>query len=245
MNGANDFTLEELDALFNDDQPATPPATEDTHQAGSPENGQPGNPDEKNPDQTKAFAHRLKESTEKARKEEREALAKHFGFNTYDEMLADHDKQKFESEGLDPEKVQPLVEQLVEERLRNDPRMKDLEEFRKQQVLDFGKKELAEITELTGGEITNFNQLPKDVVKLWEEKGSLKAAYLELEGEKLIKHMRSEQSKGTTSHMTTFQGTGNQRNSGTRPLTDEEKKSWRFFNPDITDEELNSKRVQK
>ena len=125
----------------------------------------------------------------------------------------------------------------------NDPRMKELEELRQRQIKEFGKKELAEITKLTNGEITSLAQLPKEVINLWKTKGSLKSAYLELEGERLINKFKGEQSKGSTSHLKNPSGNSSVA-SNKRPLTAEEKQIWKFFNNSMTDEQLNKQMVE-
>lgn len=244
--GANDFTVEELEALFNDDNQQTTPAAEES--ITDAQDGNNGTVTEEtksnNVENTKAFATRLRESTEKARREEREAIAKSFGYDSYENMIKEREKKTYEDKGLDPDEVSPIVEQLVKQRLDNDPRMQELAEYRKQQQLEFGKRELAEITKLTGGRITNLNQLPKNVLERWQENGSLKSAYLELEGEKLIEQMRSEQSRGSAEHLGNPNGSS-PANTNQRPLTEQEKQMWKFFNPNITDEELNKKTVDK
>ena len=219
--GDNDLTPEEIDALFgSEDQQETPPANEETaHSEESTGNQDKG--DEKI-EQTKAFAKRLRESTDKARNEEREAIAKQMGFESYEAMM------------------NTRVDEIYEERRKNDPAFQELDELRKMKQLEFGKKELAEITKLTNGEITSFSQLPKDVLELWAKEGSLKSAFLQLKGEELIIKARSEQSKGSTQHLINPSG-GPAPQSNTRPLTDDEKSIYRYFNPGITDEELNKK----
>ena len=242
--GANEFSVEELEELFRDDEPeqATPPATNNDE---NPQNtdGAPastGVATEPAVENTKAFAKRLRESTDKARREEREAIAKSFGYQSYEEMQQQRERQLMNDSGLNPDDVKPVVEQIVAQRMATDPRMLELEALRASRVQEFGKRELGEITKLTGGEITSLAQLSREVIELWKKKGSLKAAYLELEGEKLVNKIRSERSKGSTSHMSTPAGSP----SGSiteRPLTAEEKRMYKFFNPSITDEELNKK----
>ena len=122
--------------------------------------------------------------------------------------------------------------------------MLELAELRRKQVEEFGKKELAEITKLTDGKITSLAQLPKEVIDLWKTKGSLKSAYLELEGERLITQIKSNQNKGTTSHLNNPSGSQTPPASK-RPLTAEEKKRWLFFNPHTTPEELDKIMVDK
>lgn len=244
--GANEFSIEELEALFNDDtQQTTPAATEEsTGVQGGNNETVTEETKSNNVENTKAFATRLKQSTEKARKEERESIAKSFGYESYDEMIKARERKTYEDKGLDPDEVSPIVEELVKQRLDSDPRMMELAEFRKKQLEEFGRNELAEITKLTGGKITKLNQLSKDVLDEWSKSGSLKSAYLKIEGENLITQMRSEQSRGSASHLSNLNGSS-PANTNQRPLTDKEKQMWKFFNPSITDEELNKKTIDK
>lgn len=243
-NGANDFTMEELEQLFqSESEQATPPAENTVVENVVTDTEQGSNAGESNTvDTTKAFAKRLRESTDKARREEREAIAKSLGYESYEDMQKKRENQLLRDKGFDPEEVSPLVDEIVKQRLENDPRIKELETLRAKQVQEFGRQELAEITKLTGGEITSLTQLSPEVIELWKKKGSLKSAYIELEGEKLIGKIRGEQSKGSTDHLRSPAGTSTAPNKQ-RLLTDEEKRVWKFFNPGITDEELNKKLV--
>lgn len=233
--GANEFSLEELEDLFKEDGQETPPVKE---QEKNPPATQPTNDDKKNEgiEQTKAFAKRLSEVKIK----EREAIAKTMGYNSYDEMIKEREAKLMEDKGLDPEQVAPIVDELVKQRIDNDPRMKELETLRRKQIEEFGKKELAEISKLTEGEVTKFEQLPKEVLELWKSKGSLKAAYLAVKGEELLLKARSANSKGSTSHLAQPNGS-TAGNNGTRLLTEKEKQMYKFFNPGISEEELNKK----
>lgn len=236
----NEFTMEELDSLFNSEfEQEAPPVNNETD---SQETGNDASKTD-DVDTTKAFAKRLKESTDKVRREERDAIAKSLGYSSYDELQKSRENKLIEDKGLDPDEVSPIVDELVKKRLDDDPRMKELAELRKKQVEDFGKKELEEIKKLTDGEITSLNQLSKEVIDLWKKKGSLKSAYLELEGEKLITKIKGEQSKGNTSHLNVPNGSTSPK-SNERPLTDKEKQMFKFFNRNISDEELNKRRVK-
>lgn len=246
-NGANEFTVEELERLFGDNpEQETPPANEEQNDAqqDNVSNDDASKSDNNNVETTKAFAKRLKESTDKARLEERDAIAKTLGYNSYDELIKSQENNVLKDKGLDPEEVSPIIEELVKKRIDADPRMQELAELKKQQIEDFGRKELAEITKLTGGEITSLTQLPKEVISRWKEKGSLKAAYLELEGEKLITKMRSEQSKGSTEHLKSPSGSETTP-SNKRHLSNEEKQTWLFFNPGTSKEDLDKILVDK
>lgn len=246
QNGANIFTPEELEALFRDDDTQETPPAQDT-QTETQENGDDSqNAGNSNDDvtKTKAFANRLKESTTKAVEAERLNIAKALGFESYDALIKSREKKTLEDKGLDPDVVSPVIEELVKQRLDSDPRMKELATYRDKQLLEFGKKELKELSELTEGKITSLAQLSPEVKAAWAQKGSLTAAYMELEGANLVRSMRSEQSKGSTSHLNNPSG-GTNVPSGERHLTEEEKQYWRVFHPHMTEEELNKKTVKK
>lgn len=243
IDGANEFTVAELELLFNGElEQETPPAVEETGAQKDEGEGTEQKPAEPEVDKTKAFAKRLKESTDKVRQEEREAIAKSLGYESYEKLVKERETKKLEEKGIDPDQGSEVIDELVKQRIEADPRIKELEEYRKQRVKEFGERELAEINKLTNGEITSLAQLPKEVIDLWKTKGSLKAAYLELEGEKLITKIRSEQSKGSTGHLQNLSG-GTPGQDTKRLLTDEEKAIWRQFHPHMTDDELNKMTV--
>lgn len=235
------FTAEELEQLFADEVEGGAPTPNDGTAA---DNGQSTPDASKDVEQTKAFSRRLNEKIS----QERDAIAKRMGFETYDDMINSKNKQEEEmlikQHGLNEKDLEPVISQLVEKRLSNDPRMKELEMLRAKKVEDFAKKELEEISNLTNGEITRLEQLPKEVIDLWSKKGSLKSAYIELEGEKLINKIKAGQSRGQTLHLQSPGGTPPS-DDGLRPLTAEEKSVWKFFNPNMSDEELNNKRTKR
>lgn len=240
FTGENGSSLDELEKLFEDDEQQESPLADDGTTS------EPSNEPTQTEDvsTTKAFAKRLAQEKAKIASEEREAIAKSLGYNSYEELQKSRERKVYEDKGLDPDEVSPIVDQLVKERLDNDPRMKELEALKAKQVKEFAKQELAEITKLTGGEITKIEQIPREVIELWKTKGSLKAAYLELKGEELIMRERSKQSKGSTDHLANATSSGSGEN-GKRHLTPDEKRVWKLFNPSLTDEELNKKLVNK
>lgn len=236
--GVNEFTPEELAELFRDEDTQTPPSAtqETTPPAATPAaNEQPSSVET-----TKAFAKRLAEVTDKKVNETREQVAKEAGYNSYADMIKAKETKMLTDKGLNPEDVSPVIEELVKTRLDQDPRIKELEEVRKQRVQEFAKRELGEISKLTNGEITTLEQLPKEVIEIWKTTGSLKAAFLQVKGEELILKAAATTGKGSTTHLASPSGTTTP-TSKTRPLTDEEKRTYKYFNPNITDEELNKK----
>lgn len=230
-----EFTAEELAEIFGEN--TEEPSSTSTNEG---DNTPPQETDNKEKEatrkeETKAFSKRLNE--------EREKIAQTLGFKTYDEMMKANENKVISDKGLDPEEVAPIVDELVEKRLQNDPRLKELEGYRKQQAKEFGQRELAEISKLTGGEISRLEQLPPDVIEEWKRTGSLKTAFLIKRGEEYITKARASSSRGGTSHLHSASGTP-PASDNTRPLTNEEKIAWKTFFPNMSDEEINKKTVK-
>lgn len=242
--GANEFTIKDIED-FLDGGGVVSPATEENE--GSPdaqpaENTADNNQPASSVTETQAFAHRLKEATSKARNEERESIAKSLGYESYADMQQKREAQLLEEKGLDPDDISPVVEQLVQKRIAEDPRLKEFDDFKQERMKVWAQQELAELKELTGGAISRMEQVPEDVLELWKTKGSLKAAYIEKYGEKLIREARgsaaSGQSRGSTGHLASHQTTPAAAGANKRPFTAQEREVYKLFNPDVTDEQL-------
>ena len=236
LEGANEFTIKDIEEYLNSEGADTP-AAETTG------TNQPTTEKQNSVTETQAFAHRLKEATMKAREEERQNIAKSLGFESYEDLQKNREKSLYESKGLDPEEVAPVIEEIVEKRLKDDPRMQELESYREKQAEAWAKKELEDLKQLTGGKINNISDVPEDVLNLWKTKGSLKEAYLQLKGEELIREMRgsiaSKQNSASTEHLKSPRGTSAPiTDKNVRPFTDKEKAIYKMFNPDVTDDEL-------
>lgn len=244
FNDANEFTIEEIENFLNSDGAVSSTAGKEE---GSPD-VQPNDDGIEKDDndkvtETQAFAHRLKKATDKAVAKERESIAKSLGYESFAAMQKSREEDMLKEKGLDPEDVSPVVEQLVAKRLAEDPRLQELDAYRQEKMNAWAKKELAELNDLTKGKVSKMEDVPKDVLELWKKKGSLKAAYLELQGETLIREMQngiaSGQSKGSTGHLSSPKGTPAPNNSNKRPFTQKERDVYKLFNPGVTDEELN------
>lgn len=230
-----EFTAEELEEIFGgqaEDKSST--STNEGEKQETPPQQESSKEDieAKRKEETKAFSKRLNE--------EREKIAKTMGFESYEQMMKSNEDKLIADKGFNPEEVAPLVNELVEKRLQNDPRLKELEGYRKQQAKEFGERELTEISKLTGGEISRLEQLPRDTIEEWKRTGSLKKAFLTTHGEEYITKARATSSKGTTSHLHSPAGTPPVADDS-RPLTSEEKAVWRQFFPGISEEELSKK----
>lgn len=246
-NGAKEFTIKDIEDFLNGEGAVSPAANEgnESSPAAQPStsDGTPAQVTDPTPvTETQAFAHRLKEATSKARNEERESIAKSLGYESYADMQAKREAEMLKEKGLDPEDVSPVVEQLVQKRLAEDPRLQEFDTYKQERLNAWAQKELAELSELTDGKISKFEDVPKNVIESWKTKGSLKAAYLELCGEQLIRETRasvaSGQSRGSTSHLGGSQGAPASGNNNKRPFTEQEKEVYKLFNPGVTEEEL-------
>ena len=235
QDGANEFSMEELESLFKETAQETPPAEDGKNSTETP----PTNETE-DVTKTQSFARRLKEEKEKAYKEAQNEIAASLGYSSYDELQKHKQNQLLEEKGLDPELVNPVVDEIVKKRLAEDPRMKELEELKQRQITEFAKKELEDVNKLAGTNFASLEEVPKDVIEDWKKTGSLKKSYINLHGEELILKARSEASKGSTTHLNNPSGAAPE-GKAKRHLTDEEKRLWKFFNPTMTDEELNNK----
>lgn len=227
----------EIAGLFDDGQDSSPEKQEQKPAENTQDTKK--SEEEKRSD-AKAFSIRLNE--------ERDKIAKEAGFESYDDMRKQREKKKLEDEGLDPDVASPVLEDLVKQRIEQDPRIKEYEELKKREqereFKEWCEKEVKQLNSLTDGKIKSLSDVPQDVVKLSEKTGSLKSAYLQLHGEELISQIRlkqsSQESKGTTNHLAQIKD-GVSASGKTRPLTPEERRAYKMINKNITEEELDKK----
>lgn len=236
---ANDFSLEELEALFNVEPQETPPE-DNTKQPPAPT---PADDDKSKKEITKGVAERIKA----VKLETQDEAAKAMGFASYEDMLKSKEQDLIKSKGYDPSDLEPIVEELLKKRLENDPRIKELDVIKQERVIEYTKRELAEIARITDGEISRVDQIPKDVLDEWKKTGNLKSAFLLLKGEEYIakaKTVKTENQKGGTDHLKSLGGGIAPPVVKTRPLNEREKLAWKMFNPQMSEEEINKKTTQ-
>ena len=227
----------EIAELIKDDQDSSP---EKQEQKSAEVTQDSKKSDEEKKSDAKAFSIRLNE--------EREKIAKEAGYESYEDMRKQREKKKLEDKGLDPDVASPVLEDLVKQRLEQDPRIKEYEVLKKkEQEREFKEwcdKEVKQLSTLTDGKIKSLSDVPQDVVKLSETTGSLKSAYLQLHGEELIAQIKlkqtSQESKGTTDHLAQIKD-GVSASGKTRPFTPEERRAYKMIMRNITDEELDKK----
>ena len=96
--------------MFDIDDMADKDLFEET--SGNPSEEPQTDPVPPTEDPTKAYSERLKKDREKIRIEEREALAKEFGYDSYEKFRDAHVDNSLLDKGLDPDTVKPLINML-------------------------------------------------------------------------------------------------------------------------------------
>lgn len=219
----------DVDDLFRD--------PEDEEPEDNPTEGSEGSEDLK-PD-TKAVSQRINEVRSKTEHDTQERIAKELGYESYAAMKQAKQKKLLADAGLDDEEVNGVVNKLVEQRLADDPRLKKLQEYEERDKAAFVKKQLSEVNKISGQNYTSLDQLPPDVIELWQKTGNLKQAYLATKGEELLTGKSNKVERGSLDHLASGGSAGG--STKTRKLTEEEKAIWRNVDPDITEEELEKK----
>lgn len=224
-----------IDELFN--EPDEEESEEEVDNSSKEEN---------NKITTEAVSKRINEVRQKTEKETRDNIAKELGYKDYYDMQKHNEKKILNDAGYDEndENLNNAIDKLVNQRLSNDPRLKKLEEYENREKARFVSDQLQEINGLIGvdNKYTNVDQLPKDVLTLWEKTGNLKQAYLAVEGEKLLTRNNQKKSKDSFSHLA---NPTNSSNIKTRGLTNEEKDIYRaIMGSYISEEELNKKTIE-
>ena len=200
---------------------------------------QPASPAENPIDQTKAFSKRLKEATEKARAEEREKIAQSYGYESWEVFNKAQTDSKLLDNGLDPETVRPVLEDL----LKSDPRylegMRYKEEKEKLESEICANGELQRMNAKYGTRIASINDLDAETIKLWNSGLSLEKAYASQHFEELqrniIENTKASMGSGKD-HLNNTTGSNNI--ASVKSVSDAELRIFKRINPDMSDEEI-------
>ena len=191
---------------------------------------------------TKGVSRRINEVRKKTETETEERIAKELGYENYSALLKSKEKEMLEEAGVDGEEMAAMVEKLVEERLKRDPRLKKLEELENLEKTKFVESQLNAINQFSDVKYKSVEELPKDVLSIWEQTGDLKKAYLAVKGEELLLKNKSSSLNGSTAHLANPANAVN--SSKTRLLTEEEKDIYRSVLGDFYNEEEISKKTR-
>lgn len=193
-------------------------------------------------DMTKAMSDRINTVKHKTEVETRDKVAQEMGYDSYKDLQAAKEKKLINDAGYDEENISALVDKLVASRLENDPRLKRLADYESQDKANFVNSQLKEINKLVGASYKSVDELPDDVLKVWEKTGNLKQAYLATKGEELLTRRQSEVQNGSLSHMA--ETSVGKTSTKTRSLTEDEKDIYRsVLGEYLNEDELNNKRI--
>jgi hypothetical protein len=149
---------------------------DNVEEATEPVEEQPAPPAEQ-VDQTKMFAKRLKEETEKVRLRERENIAQSFGYNSWDEYMSAQTDNKLLDKGLDPESVRPVIKDLI----KNDPEyieaMKYKQEKEELEKELFASNSLQALNNKFGTNYKSVDELDAETIKDWNNGTPLEKAF--------------------------------------------------------------------
>lgn len=179
---------------------------------------------------TKNVSKRINEVKAATEKETRDTMAKELGFKSYEDFAKAKEKEMLKNAGVDDEEIAPIIQKLVDKRLAEDPRFKRLEELEANEKTRFVKEQLKEINKFAGTTYKDVNELPQDVLGMWEKTGNLKQAYLAIQGETIINQNIASKQNGSLTHLANpgEVGTGTK----VRLLTDKEKAIYQLVDPD-------------
>lgn len=235
MNGYDTDLELNVDDLFKD-----PVEDQETNQTNTTDDKTVE--EQEKQEMTKGVSKRINEVRHKTEIETEDRIAKQLGYDSYDALLKSKEKEMLQEAGVDNDEVSAMVEKLVEERLKRDPRLKKLEEIESLEKTKFVEAQLNAINQFSDNKYTSVDELPKEVLSIWEKTGDLKQAYLAVKGEELLLKNKSSSLNGSTNHLANPGSVGG--SSKTRLLTAEEKEIYRSVLGDFYNEEEISKKTR-
>ena len=231
VDHSEDALDKEVDDLFKDpedSQPQTNTSTEDLVDQS----------DKSGKDvMTQTMTNRINEVRSKTEKDTQDKIAKELGYADYATMKKVQTDKLVQENGFKPEDVEKILKPMLEERIKNDPRFKKLEDFEKREQTAYVTTSLANINKVTG-QILTVDDLDKEVLNLWSKGVELEQAYYAIHGKTILTKGVNATQNGSMNHLAPGANAGLTK---TRKLTDEEKAMYRSINPYITEEDLAKK----
>ena len=128
-------------------------------------------------DQTKAFATRLKEEKTKAKNEAKLEIAQSFGYDSWDEYIESQTNNKILENGLDPEVIKPMLQELI----KKDPAYVEAMRYKAEKE-ELAKEKFAEdairlLNAEFGTNYSSVNDLDEETIKMWNNGTPLDKAY--------------------------------------------------------------------
>lgn len=184
---------------------------------------------------TKLYSERLKSDRDKIRKDLELEIAQSFGYDTYENYVKAQSDKKLLDEGLDPEKVRPLLKEVW----KTDPEYVELNKFKaeKERVEQelWVKNSLFELNNEFGLNIKDISEIDTGTIELWKKGIPLVNAFAANNYNK-IKPKKVETDRGV-SHLKNLPSSGNSETLG-NVLTKEHLNAFKKLNPKATEEDI-------
>lgn len=158
----------------------------------------------------------VKRETEK---EVQEKIAKENGFDSYTAMKQAKEAKLLSDKGFNKDDVEAVIKPMVEQRIADDARFKELEDFKRAQQEIYINQQLSSINKTTGQQL-KITDLPKETISLWEKGIDLEQAYYATHGKTLLTKGISHAQNGSLTHLGNSSANTNVK---TRSYTQEEK----------------------
>lgn len=219
------FIVDEEDEII-DEQAAN--VDEVSTEENTVEEAQPTSPVEQ-VDQTKAFAKRLKEETEKVRLAERESIAKQFGYESWQEYADAQTNNKLLDKGLDPDSVRPVLKDLI----RDDPEYQEAMKYKaEKEALEkeiFASNSIKALNEKFGTAYSSVNELDPETIKMWNEGTPLEKAFAANNWETIRDAAVKKASSKDNGKSHLKQATGSSQPTNTREIGTDELNVFKMF----------------
>lgn len=207
---------------FQDENPSVPPTEPET---------------DKTVNSTKAYSERLNKDRERIRSEERDGIAKSFGYENWAEYLDAQTNNSLLEKGLDPEQIKPLIKDAI----KNDPdymeAMRIKQEKEKLEATIWANDELKRLNEKFGLSFKKVEDLGKETIDLWNSGMSLDKAYAANHYEDIRNSAirRAKEINDGKSHLTDTNA-GNQ--VAVKTISSEQMRVFKALNPRASEEQI-------
>lgn len=188
-------------------------------------------------DSTKAYSERLNKDRERIRNEERENIAKSFGYETWAEYIDAHTDSSLLEKGLDPDQIKPIIKEAI----KNDPdyieAMKIKQEKEQLEAKIWADSEIKRLNEKFGTKIKSVDEFDQEVLSMWKSGVPLEKAYAANHYEEL-QSIAIKKSKAQNDGKQHLKDSNDGNAESTKTISSEQLKFFRALNPNASDDDF-------
>jgi len=186
---------------------------------------------------TKAYSERLNKDRERIRTEERENIAKSFGYENWAEYLDAQTNNSLLEKGLDPEQIKPIIKDAI----KNDPdyieAMKIKQEKEQLEATIWANDELKRLNEKFSLKIKSIDDLGEDVQNMWKSGIPLEKAYAANHYEEL-RSAAIKESRKLNDGKSHLKDTNDGNNVQVKTVSNEQMRYFRALNPNASEDQI-------